>query len=219
MTFLLLHYFGGSHREWDEVVKRLSPTFRTIAADLPGFGEARGADGPVRAGPGRPHTNAARLPGSRAGGARGAQHAGQGCHGGGRGPTTKPAGCGVAGAVAAGWRAHDRQAARGANRGQHHAGARGSVHRPRLLRQPVATSSTSRPWKTFLRAVTRRFTTGRCTAAVRCGQIASRTQGQDDSDRGRGRQGHCPGRADGGRPCRWWKQAEAACTCCRTRPT
>ncbi len=45
MTFLLLHYFGGSHREWDEVVKRLSPTFRTIAADLPGFGEARALTG------------------------------------------------------------------------------------------------------------------------------------------------------------------------------
>ncbi len=45
MTFLLLHYFGGSHREWDGVVARLSPTYRTIAADLPGFGEARALEG------------------------------------------------------------------------------------------------------------------------------------------------------------------------------
>ncbi len=45
MTFLLLHYFGGSHREWDQVVARLTPTYRTIAADLPGFGEAKALEG------------------------------------------------------------------------------------------------------------------------------------------------------------------------------
>ncbi len=45
MTFVLLHYFGGSHREWDGVVARLSPTYRTIAADLPGFGDAKALDG------------------------------------------------------------------------------------------------------------------------------------------------------------------------------
>ncbi len=45
ITFLLLHYFGGSHREWDGIVERLSPTYRTIAADLPGFGEAKALTG------------------------------------------------------------------------------------------------------------------------------------------------------------------------------
>ena len=45
MTFLLLHYFGGSHREWDGVVAKLSPVYRTVAADLPGFGEAKALEG------------------------------------------------------------------------------------------------------------------------------------------------------------------------------
>ncbi len=45
LTFLLLHYFGGSHREWDQVVARLSPAYRTVAADLPGFGEAKALEG------------------------------------------------------------------------------------------------------------------------------------------------------------------------------
>lgn len=45
ITFILLHYFGGSHHEWDQVVAKLSPTYRTIAADLPGFGEAKALDG------------------------------------------------------------------------------------------------------------------------------------------------------------------------------
>ncbi len=45
VTFLLLHFFGGSHREWDGIVERLSPTYRTLAADLPGFGEAKALEG------------------------------------------------------------------------------------------------------------------------------------------------------------------------------
>ncbi len=44
-VFLLLHYFGGSHREWDGVVSRLQDRHRLIAADMAGFGEAAALDG------------------------------------------------------------------------------------------------------------------------------------------------------------------------------
>ena len=42
---VLLHFFGGSRREWDGVVDRLSGRFRVVAADMPGFGEAAGMMG------------------------------------------------------------------------------------------------------------------------------------------------------------------------------
>ena len=37
---LLIHGYLGSHSAWDEAVDGLSPHFRTIAPDLPGFGES-----------------------------------------------------------------------------------------------------------------------------------------------------------------------------------
>lgn len=37
-TLVLLHFLGGSVREWDEVIADLGPGFRTVAIDLPGFG-------------------------------------------------------------------------------------------------------------------------------------------------------------------------------------
>ena len=42
---LLLHYFGGSHREWDGVVERLMDRHRVVAADMAGFGEAAALPG------------------------------------------------------------------------------------------------------------------------------------------------------------------------------
>ncbi|WP_419804128.1 alpha/beta fold hydrolase [Terriglobus sp.] len=39
-VFLLLHFFGGSHREWDGVISLLEERHRLIAADMAGFGEA-----------------------------------------------------------------------------------------------------------------------------------------------------------------------------------
>lgn len=51
LTLFYLHFLGGSARSWDAVVARLSPTFRCVAIDLPGFGEAASAppDHSVRA--------------------------------------------------------------------------------------------------------------------------------------------------------------------------
>ncbi|MFN2976656.1 alpha/beta fold hydrolase [Terriglobus aquaticus] len=43
--FLLLHFFGGSHREWDGVVALLQDRHRLIAADMAGFGEAASLEG------------------------------------------------------------------------------------------------------------------------------------------------------------------------------
>ena len=37
---LLLHFFGSSQREWRHVVERLSPHYRCVTADMPGFGDA-----------------------------------------------------------------------------------------------------------------------------------------------------------------------------------
>ena len=44
-VFLLLHFFGGSHREWESVIGRLQQSHRVIAADMAGFGEARALTG------------------------------------------------------------------------------------------------------------------------------------------------------------------------------
>ncbi len=44
-VLLLLHFFGGSHREWDDVVALLDGKHRIVAADMPGFGEAAGLTG------------------------------------------------------------------------------------------------------------------------------------------------------------------------------
>ena len=44
-AFLFLHYFGGSAREWTEVVDLLSPRHRCICADMPGFGQAMSLSG------------------------------------------------------------------------------------------------------------------------------------------------------------------------------
>lgn len=43
-TLLLLHFFGGSHREWDGVIAAL-PHHHILAADLQGFGEAADLQG------------------------------------------------------------------------------------------------------------------------------------------------------------------------------
>ncbi len=45
ITLLFLHYFGGSRVEWDAVVGGLEGRFRCVAADAPGFGQARGMQG------------------------------------------------------------------------------------------------------------------------------------------------------------------------------
>jgi len=39
---VLMHFFGSSHREWDQVRARLAPDRRVLALDLPGFGDAAG---------------------------------------------------------------------------------------------------------------------------------------------------------------------------------
>ena len=43
-AFVFLHYFGGSHRSWSEVVARL-PAGRCITPDLRGFGDSEASDG------------------------------------------------------------------------------------------------------------------------------------------------------------------------------
>ncbi len=37
---VLMHFLGGSAREWDEVVELLGEAYRTVTVDLPGFGSA-----------------------------------------------------------------------------------------------------------------------------------------------------------------------------------
>ena len=37
-TLVMMHFLGGSGREWDEVVALLGPAYRTLRVDLPGFG-------------------------------------------------------------------------------------------------------------------------------------------------------------------------------------
>ena len=38
-ALMLMHFLGGSAREWDEVVGLLGETYQTVAVDLPGFGQ------------------------------------------------------------------------------------------------------------------------------------------------------------------------------------
>ncbi len=45
MVLVFLHFFGSSRREWRQVTERLAATYRCIAADMPGFGEAAGTTG------------------------------------------------------------------------------------------------------------------------------------------------------------------------------
>ena len=40
VALVLMHFLGGSGREWDEVVGFLGEEVRTVAVDLPGFGES-----------------------------------------------------------------------------------------------------------------------------------------------------------------------------------
>ncbi len=42
VAFVFLHYFGGSSHTWQKVIVELSPQFRCIAIDLPGFGDSQG---------------------------------------------------------------------------------------------------------------------------------------------------------------------------------
>ena len=44
-VLVLMHFFGGSRREWLEVSALLAPEYRTIAIDSPGFGESRDVAG------------------------------------------------------------------------------------------------------------------------------------------------------------------------------
>ena len=39
-ALVMMHFLGGSAREWDEVSAILCPRFQCIAVDLPGFGAA-----------------------------------------------------------------------------------------------------------------------------------------------------------------------------------
>ncbi len=45
LTIYLLHYLGGSRREWRRVTELLRSNVRVIALDLPGFGESAGTPG------------------------------------------------------------------------------------------------------------------------------------------------------------------------------
>ena len=44
-TLFLIHFLGGSGREWSEVTSLLAESFRCVAIDLPGFGDAAGRPG------------------------------------------------------------------------------------------------------------------------------------------------------------------------------
>ena len=44
-ALVLMHFLGGSGREWDEVVALMGPGYRTITIDLPGFGGSAGEPG------------------------------------------------------------------------------------------------------------------------------------------------------------------------------
>ncbi len=44
-AFLFLHHFGGSARQWGEVVATLATEHRCISADMPGFGRAASLTG------------------------------------------------------------------------------------------------------------------------------------------------------------------------------
>ena len=44
-ALVLMHFLGGSGREWDEVVALLGSSYRTVRIDLPGFGGSAGETG------------------------------------------------------------------------------------------------------------------------------------------------------------------------------
>ena len=44
-TLVLMHFLGGSHREWDEVLTILDGAYTTVTLDLPGFGDSAGMTG------------------------------------------------------------------------------------------------------------------------------------------------------------------------------
>lgn len=44
-VLLFLHFFGSSQREWRHVIEALSPQYRCVAADMPGFGDAVDVEG------------------------------------------------------------------------------------------------------------------------------------------------------------------------------
>lgn len=44
-ALVLMHLFGSAKREWTECISALSPRYRCIALDLPGFGDAAGVSG------------------------------------------------------------------------------------------------------------------------------------------------------------------------------
>ena len=44
-ALVLMHFLGGSGREWDEVVSLLGGEYRTVRIDLPGFGESADVPG------------------------------------------------------------------------------------------------------------------------------------------------------------------------------
>ena len=44
-ALVMMHFLGGSTREWDEVVALLGPEYRTLRIDLPGFGGSAGETG------------------------------------------------------------------------------------------------------------------------------------------------------------------------------
>ena len=44
-TLVLMHFLGGSAREWDEVTAMLGDEIRTVAVDLPGFGDSHAIPG------------------------------------------------------------------------------------------------------------------------------------------------------------------------------
>ncbi len=44
-ALVMMHFLGGSTREWDEVVALLGPEYRTLRVDLPGFGGSAGETG------------------------------------------------------------------------------------------------------------------------------------------------------------------------------
>ncbi|MFC0268965.1 alpha/beta fold hydrolase [Kushneria aurantia] len=39
-AFVMMHFFGNSHREWLEVIPHLEADYRCVALDMPGFGDA-----------------------------------------------------------------------------------------------------------------------------------------------------------------------------------
>ena len=44
-ALVMMHFLGGSTREWDEVVTLLGPDYKTVRVDLPGFGGSAGETG------------------------------------------------------------------------------------------------------------------------------------------------------------------------------